>query len=304
MTKQLDPEKNPYTLAKINLYASASAGFCARLPLHPIDTAKARAMASQSATNESTFTVLRNIMKTEGIRGLYRGMVVSCVGSAPGVALYLSSYEYSKAQLATVIGDEAEGIVSHFLCGFTAEAISCVVWVPIDVLKERLQVQTPSLKGYEGSFDAFRTILHAEGVRGIYRGYLSTLATFGPTSALYFVFFEALGGGGDGTMNTLTRAFAANALAAGITSPLDMAKVRLQVQRTVFLRNGERELSKQFTYSYRGMINAVKSIIKQEGVRSLFRGAGSRIAYTAPNAALTMSLYDAFKVYYGECYTG
>ena len=29
----------------------------------------------------------------------------------------------------------------HFMAGMVAEAFSCVLWVPIDVTKERLQVQ-------------------------------------------------------------------------------------------------------------------------------------------------------------------
>jgi len=39
------------------------------------------------------------------------------------------------------------------------------------------------------SWDALRMILRTEGRRGIYKGYAATLASFGPFSALYFVFY-------------------------------------------------------------------------------------------------------------------
>ncbi|CAN0434764.1 unnamed protein product, partial [Scytosiphon promiscuus] len=99
---------------------------------------------------------------------------------------------------------------------------SCVVYVPVDVVKERLQVQrspsrnsaatgSPSapnraagaasgvargvgegamLPLYRGSADTLKTILRTEGLRGIYKGYLATVASFGPFSALYFMFYE------------------------------------------------------------------------------------------------------------------
>jgi hypothetical protein len=77
-----------------------------------------------------------------------------------------------------------------------AEAVSCILWVPIDVIKERMQVQrlttnTDALY-YRSAPDAMRKIMAYEGLRGIYRGYGATLASFGPFSAFYFVFYEEL----------------------------------------------------------------------------------------------------------------
>jgi inorganic pyrophosphatase/solute carrier family 25 iron transporter 28/37 len=42
-----------------------------------------------------------------------------------------------------------------------AEAVSCVFWLPIDIIKERLQVQNVMKTGYgyKNSFDAYRKIV-------------------------------------------------------------------------------------------------------------------------------------------------
>ena len=76
------------------------------------------------------------------------------------------------------------------------------MFVPVDVVKERLQVQiqtplgnpgTGLVKGlpmYNGSLDALIQICRHEGLKGIYKGYGATLLTYGPFSALYFFLYE------------------------------------------------------------------------------------------------------------------
>ena len=81
------------------------------------------------------------------------------------------------------------------------------MFVPVDVIKERLQVQsvlvaqqarntelgiksTPFVP-YKHSFDAFSSIVSQEGLwKGLYRGFGITLLSFGPFSAFYFLFYE------------------------------------------------------------------------------------------------------------------
>ena len=91
-----------------------------------------------------------------------------------------------------------------FSCGMIAEVMSCILFVPVDVVKERLQVarstiakgavenfSTSSAHGhYRGSAHALRTIIAEEGLRSIYRGYGATVLSYGPFSALYFLFYE------------------------------------------------------------------------------------------------------------------
>ena len=76
-----------------------------------------------------------------------------------------------------------------------AEAVACMVFVPVDVIKERRQVMT-NLKAYEykSDRDAIRQIMRHEGVRGLYKAYWATVMSFGPFSALYFMFYETAKG--------------------------------------------------------------------------------------------------------------
>jgi len=57
-----------------------------------------------------------------------------------------------------------------FVSGFAAETVSCLLWVPIDVIKERQQVQsTMRTTSYKNTFNAISTIMSQEGLRGLYK---------------------------------------------------------------------------------------------------------------------------------------
>ena len=74
-----------------------------------------------------------------------------------------------------------------------AEAVACSIFVPVDVIKERRQVQANmGTFKYKNDLDAIRQILRSEGTRGLYRAYGATVMSFGPFSALYFLFYEKL----------------------------------------------------------------------------------------------------------------
>lgn len=58
----------------------------------------------------------------------------------------------------------------HLLAGFTAEFFSCIFWLPIDIIKERLQVQSEvKIYSYSGPMEAVKKINASEGIIGLYR---------------------------------------------------------------------------------------------------------------------------------------
>jgi hypothetical protein len=65
------------------------------------------------------------------------------VGGTPGTILYLCSYDICKERLSQLQGPffVKDHFINHLSSGLIAETIACVVYVPVDVIKERLQVQ-------------------------------------------------------------------------------------------------------------------------------------------------------------------
>lgn len=310
-----------------NALSSASAGIISRLLTHPLDTAKARLQAPRQPAYKGTLDVLRRTSKAEGFTALYRGFGAIIVGGTPGTMTYLCSYDYVKNKLTqtehnTSIPRIPEFAV-HFGAGMLAETIACIIYVPVDVIKERLQVQTNIAANgekhtyiYNGSYDALKKIMRNEGLAGIYKGYLATLASFGPFSAFYFVFYEEMKKlskehlnkvDSESSKETTELPFrynvlcsaSAGAAASWITSPLDMAKLRLQIQRG---NNASESKLAPKTLNYRNMIDCLSYIYKEGGVKGLFRGAGARVLHFVPSMTITMTCYEEFKSYYSKTF--
>ena len=297
-----------------DLYAVASgsalSGMLSRIPLHPLDTIKSQMQVQTSNTRGELLRVLGRA-RSQGVTTLYRGFPIAFVGSAPASLLYFSTYELAKRFAARETPSIPSAVV-HLTAGMLAEAVSCVFWVPIDVIKERQQVQgvTSGVEGSRGAgtLETVRTIIRTEGLRGIYKGYGATLASFGPFSALYFTFYEKLKVASEGATNTapgsmlplawqIGCASSAGAGASVLTSPLDLVKLRLQVQRG-FPLSGDTLVGSGSTpwgAVYTGIPHALREIVRSEGPLALFRGAGARVAFHSTSTALTMTLFETCK---------
>ena len=226
-----------------NMVSSAVAGVVGRLCFHPLDTWKANLQAGGKEVLGSRRIKAMNPLHL--LRTLYRGIGVSIVGGTPATILYLNSYEIIQKYLSAIPTMKSSPFISYFCGGLLAEVVSCVAFVPTDVIKERMQVQglaKPNLPGidhYRNSYDALIKILNQEGLRGLYKGYGASIISFGPFSAIYFAAYESLKNTvsvvGDGKnlsfMQNLFCSSSAGAFASWITNPLDLVKLRLQIRR-------------------------------------------------------------------------
>ena len=285
----------------LSIISSASAGTLARFVSHPMDTIKSR-LQSGNSLFQGTFDAFAKTYRSEGIRGLYRGFGVATFGGVPGVCVYLTSYDSCKNYLSSSKYFDNSSFGIYFLSGMFAEVMCSAFFVPVDVIKERLQVQVgatinsnKSQYDYKGSWDGVKKIIKNEGPLNLYRGFGATILAYAPFSALYFLMYEELKKFGDSTITfsqSLLYSATAGAIASYTTNPLDLVKLRLQVQRA----NSSSVVSSE--NFYRGFFHGLYTVYKVEGVAGLFRGATARVLFHAPNTAITMALYEFCKNYW------
>ncbi|KAM9968106.1 hypothetical protein ACTFIW_002539 [Dictyostelium discoideum] len=82
------------------------------------------------------------------------------------------------------------------------------------------------------------------------------------------------------------------ALTRFIVAPLDVVKIRLQLQRTQLNSNNNKIIGKENHVNYRGIINTMRKVIRDEGVRSLWKGNYSAELLWVTYAAIQFSTYN------------
>ncbi|CAK6958681.1 S-adenosylmethionine mitochondrial carrier protein [Scomber scombrus] len=240
-----------------SLVAGGCAGMCVDLTLFPLDTIKTRLQSQQG------------FYKAGGFRGIYAGVPSAAVGSFPNAAAFFVTYDYTKSLLGAggALAAPHAAPVTHMLAASLGEIVACLIRVPTEVVKQRTQA-TPSSTTYQ----TLLATLREEGVRGLYRGYRST------------VLRETLWSRRQGhTLYSWQAAVCgafAGAVAAFVTTPLDVAKTRIM-------------LAKAGSTAASGNIPLVLyDVWKNRGLTGLFAGSVPRITFISVGGFIFLGAYE------------
>ena len=232
---------------KLNeLAGGCAAGLIQDGLLHPVDTMRARLDMGQRLTcsaagatgtavaTEGPAAALaretRSVVAADGWKGLYRGYRWCLMTSAPCNAAYFGVYSTARRSFgggSSPLHDAAAGLV--------AETIASVLWTPVDVVKQRLQVGSTG-QTIAGTIGAAYNA--AGSASGLWRGYFAGLMVWGPFSSVYFMTYEMLlrqvAATHDAKLSdNLVCGVSAGSVAALTTQPLDCAKTRIQASAQV-----------------------------------------------------------------------
>jgi solute carrier family 25 S-adenosylmethionine transporter 26 len=166
------------------------------------------------------------------------------VGSAPGAALFFVTYDSSKQWLESLDNTtlKAAPALTHMTAASLGEVIACLVRVPTEIVKQRMQAGQ-----YHTMRETVTATLQRDGPAGFYKGFGTTLLREIPFAFIQFPIYEhlktSLGKYHQREVMSYEAALCgsfAGAIAAAVTTPLDVLKTRLmlntQVRCVVFSR--------------------------------------------------------------------
>ena len=237
------------------------------------------------------------------MRALYKGFGIVAFATTPAHALYFTAYESMKRRLQTDKELEQKSSWVYFVSGFFADVVGLSIWLPMDLIKQRLQVQQNKVRiRYRNSPHALVTIAREEGLRGLYRGGL--IAAFSMYGALYFPMYEnfklSLAKHKGGSTEELTLAdqllagFIAGGIAAAVTCPADVIKTQMQVYSIA--DGGEKTVRA-----------TARTMYREHGLKVFVAGLGPRIVWIGGGTAITMGAYEQCKkiiVWFGKQFLG
>lgn len=197
------------------------------------------------------------------------------------------------------------------IAGFSGGVASTTLLLPLDVIKVRLQVY----EGHQrlGALRALRGILRYEGLRGLYVGWTPAVVGSAVSWGGYFYVYEGLkhqalaykygherndsksksnssfttksssltsSSSSTTTKPTLQAAdhfllaCVAGAVMVGLTNPVWLVKTRIQLQL--------QKASQQHNIRpYHGMVDAFRTIVREEGFMALYKGSGPALLLTS-----------------------
>ena len=133
-----------------------------------------------------TFDAFSKIIRHEGLRGLFKGFVVSCIGIISG-QLYITTYELMRQEAKRMndahrfFSPTTMDVVRNALAGGTASLLSQSVVVPVDIISQK-QMMMSKEKRPSSVMKLAREILAREGVMGFYRGFFASVMVCFPVS--------------------------------------------------------------------------------------------------------------------------
>jgi len=181
----------------------------------------------------------------------------------------------------------------YFGLGAFAGATGATAVYPIDLVKTRMQNQRKNVeKLYNSSWACFTKVFHREGFKGLYKGLGPQLVGVAPEKAIKLVVNQLM----RGVFTRLTGASKDNLalpfeiIAGGMagasqvifTNPLEIVKIRLQVQGEAVLKFGAEP-------------KPAMAIVWELGFRGMYKGASACLLRDIPFSAIYFPAFSNMK---------
>ncbi|KAG2152211.1 peroxisomal membrane protein PMP47B [Suillus cothurnatus] len=299
----------------IHSLAGAAGGIVAMSATYPLIVLSTRAAVDVKNDSKSVVQHLLDIVKREGVVGLYSGLSPSLLGIAVTNGVYYYFYERSRGIiLNSRQGSKALTMLESMLAGVIAGSATTTISNPIWVVQTSQAVRAePSSSEPSNSraaprrpsvLQTIRAIIAKDGLNGFFRG-LGPALVLVINPVLQYTVFEQLknilikkrtlklrAGGFGSAVAVLSDwdFFVLGALsklvATGSTYPYIVLKSRLQA--------GQARAEQ-----YKSSLDGLASILKEEGIQGLYKGVGSKLLQSVLTAAILFAvqrrLYEFIK---------
>lgn len=278
-----------------------------RLQVLGVGTALAKTMPPEYVYKHSMDCVTK-MVKHEGPLSLYKGTVAPLIGNMVLLGIHFPVFNATRTYLMGGQKTTKENFdpVKTLIAGGAGGAAGSLVSCPVELVRTKMTMQRRALLAtsvagantgaveatYKGSLDCFAKVLGTYGVKGLYRGYTSTLLRDIQGYAWFFLGFEAtvqafLANGHGHTKEDLNYL---QVMAAGVAAgfglwgsmfPIDTIKSKMQADN----------LAKP---SYTTTMDCLRQTIKQEGQSGLWRGFSAAMYRAIPvNASIFLAVEGA-----------
>jgi solute carrier family 25 citrate transporter 1 len=261
----------------VSLISGGIAGGVEGFLTYPFEFAKTRMQLRSKTpnlppqkTSRNPYAIVLQIYRTEGLPALYKGCSALVFGSVAKDAVRFLSFDTVK----NAFRDKETGTLTtgnNMLAGMTAGVVASLTAVtPTERIKTALidDARQGGSHRYKSNTHCIKLIIAEDGFRGLYRGLVGT--TLKQASATSFRMgsyniikdFEERRGVRQGTGVNFMNGAIAGVVTTVLSQPFDTVKTRSQAAEVTTT------------------VQAVVSVLKEDGVRAFWRGTVMRLSRT------------------------
>jgi len=263
-----------------DFFAGTVAGCSGIIVGHPFDTIKVHLQLSNS--QQSVFSCLHKIVKNNGFRGLMKGIVPPLCTDAITNSVLFSANGVAQRSIR---GDNVKTSMTPwevFLCGSFAGIFCCFIATPVELVKIKLQMESQQqIKSYSGTLDCVKSIVRANGIQGLFRGFSSVVIRDVPAYGVYFMSYEWTKGVCNSLLGRPSEWFSiiaggvAGCAAWACSYPADVIKSNIQ-----------------FTTNGTSFIECARQLYRAHGSKVFFRGLTPTLVRSFPVNATIFGTYE------------
>lgn len=188
--------------------------------------------------------------------------------------------------------------LKDFCCGTFAGWLQVIVGQPFDIIKVRIQAQSPINPVYKGTLDCAKQIYFNEGFWSFYKGTLSPLVGVGACVSIQFGVNEAckriskkIQKKENLSLLTLSTCGGIAGLVNSVVSiPVEHIRIKMQVQGTKLIKK------------YTGSFDCLKKLYKESGIKGIYHGGMSTLPRELIAYFFYFGIYEGLSQYTAENY--
>jgi len=235
----------------------------------------------------------KRVLAEEGVGPLWRGNMANVLRYFPTQALNFAFKEQFKA-IFSVPKDSSYLVktMANIASGGCAGTLSLLFVYSLDFARTRMANDAKGKDGkrqFNGLFDVYKKTIASDGIAGLYRGFVISAVGIFIYRGLYFGLFDSVKPllGDDPSFLLRFALGYAVTVSSGLASyPIDT------IRRRMMMTSGT-------GVNYKSSMDCGMQIVKNEGVGSLFKGAGANIL-RGIGGSLVISGFDKVKDMYLE----
>eukprot|EP00178_Gracilaria_changii_P013200 TRINITY_DN3724_c0_g2_i5.p1 TRINITY_DN3724_c0_g2~~TRINITY_DN3724_c0_g2_i5.p1 ORF type:complete len:339 (-),score=68.05 TRINITY_DN3724_c0_g2_i5:22-1008(-) len=158
----------------MNLASGGAAGAASLCFVYSLDYARTKLANDTKSSKKGgerqykgLIDVYAKTIKSDGITGLYRGFVISCVGIVIYRGFYFGLYDSVKPAMPASMRNN---FFANFAVGYAVTVLAGVLSYPIDTIRRRMMMTSGTGTVYKGSIDCTVQILKNEGFAAFFKG--------------------------------------------------------------------------------------------------------------------------------------